>query len=145
MDDRPQESRVRSLLDARNWEGLAPLLGEMGFADPARALAATRSLAEREALRSFLPQWLTLCADSADPDQALHGLIAKAALQPRQGSRARGSRAASTELGSRDRGQRDHLKCRPRFFPALELIVLLGSPPLGVVLGRGPRAVSAHG
>ncbi|MGH7371407.1 MAG: hypothetical protein ACREJK_06125, partial [Candidatus Methylomirabilales bacterium] len=67
------QARIDSALASKQWKGLGPLLKEIGFADRQRVLTNLQSLHQQKALRHALPQLLSLCAESPDPDRALNG------------------------------------------------------------------------
>jgi glutamate-ammonia-ligase adenylyltransferase len=65
------QARIGSALKSKQWKGLGPLLGKIGFTDRQRALITVKNLYQQTELRQGLPTLLSLCAESPDPDRAL--------------------------------------------------------------------------
>jgi glutamate-ammonia-ligase adenylyltransferase len=66
-------TRIVSALKAKRWKTLEPLLRDMRFTNSERALTDLRRLHRQRRLREAIPKLLMCCADSPDPNMALHG------------------------------------------------------------------------
>src|SRR3970282_1830760 len=75
---------ICAAVKAKQWKGLGPLLGKIGFTDRQRALITVKNLYQQTELRQGLPTLLSLCAESPDPDRALDG-FESVALAPGSG------------------------------------------------------------